>query len=739
MRLDFMKRFGQMEHLLNSLMTLPKSCGERGQRKNIDMRYFSHDLSASHAHSISPRRSVSQQEMKSATNPALRPIDAIHTQHDVAAQKLFRWPSINRLLSKCKIINQQPYNENYVMNMETHRGPLRLYGRGQGPDSRLDFCATQGAEPPVKMLGNGTKAIDTESRAASSDSSSWGYGFSPYVSVSEDYSSIDLLKLDLDTLRQSHTSFMSSIHIMHPILDETWLSYAFFEFAGRVAAVHPISTKSRNEDALTMFPPSLPEPSQDSKSNEEDVQAEPLTRSEVGPGVHDNVNGQRCTPRLERSPTTALILLTVALGKICDMKGAIPSIIAPSDESTTELRYDDGAEDEILPVQCSLKQQRMSSRNGSITNKSSDVGRRNLDIIPGLPWYAQATDILGNLTGSRDLLYVQCCVLAGLYAGQLANAIESLTWIQIASRACCFLAKETLTPHTSDNRKNSIRLVFHTALQLESDILAEIDFPPSGIRQIPDIAYPYAAASDSPGKKEIMTFYASQLSLRNLLDDTQPDIYPPGKNLSDVARNKDLRNILMKWLQDWRNQLPRGLQWNDGDPTTEINHARLRGKYYGALYIIHRPMLYLALQMEDEGKLTSDLLNLSFSSMSDASEKESEASFLAEIMAAAQTTIKAAIWSTVAFDAIISSRRLIVTNVFGTAHAQFGNMLVLSAVYSSACLRALIGDDPQAVMTHLYKRTLAFLKTLSDISPTLAHDYRILSNLKQVVFESARY
>lgn len=55
-------------------------------------------------------------------------------------------------------------------------------------------------------------------------------------------------------------------------------------------------------------------------------------------------------------------------------------------------------------------------------------------MIPGLAYYSQATDILGNLTGSTSLIHVQCCILAGLYAGQLANSIESLSWIQNAAR-----------------------------------------------------------------------------------------------------------------------------------------------------------------------------------------------------------------------------------------------------------------------------------------------------------------
>ncbi|KAI3226006.1 hypothetical protein DTO012A9_5762 [Penicillium roqueforti] len=52
--------------------------------------------------------------------------------------------------------------------------------------------------------------------------------------------------------------------------------------------------------------------------------------------------------------------------------------------------------------------------------------------------------------------------------------------------------------------------------------------------------------------------------------------------------------------------------------------------------------------------------------------------------------IKSAILNTMAFDRI--EDRLIITNIFGTAHGQFGNKIVLSATYMSN-LRELVDRD----------------------------------------------
>ncbi|KAB2569281.1 hypothetical protein DBV05_g12042 [Lasiodiplodia theobromae] len=52
-------------------------------------------------------------------------------------------------------------------------------------------------------------------------------------------------------------------------------------------------------------------------------------------------------------------------------------------------------------------------------------------------------------------------------------------------------------------------------------------------------------------------------------------------------------------------------------------------------------------------------------------------------MMASKRCVNSAVQSIIAFDGIDANERLIVTNVFGTTHAQFGNCLVLAAVRKS--------------------------------------------------------
>lgn len=129
-------------------------------------------------------------------------------------------------------------------------------------------------------------------------------------------------------------------------------------------------------------------------------------------------------------------------------------------------------------------------------------------------------------------------------------------------------------------------------------------------------------------------------------------------------------------LTNWRRVLPPEMRWADGDdPSEDINEARLRAKYYGALYIIHRPFLHYALHSPDFVN-ASDMVEGAADSLKRTEREQGAmpppaltAHDRAEIMRSAQLCVEAASYSTVAFDGICSKRRLIVTNIFGTAHA----------------------------------------------------------------------
>lgn len=130
-------------------------------------------------------------------------------------------------------------------------------------------------------------------------------------------------------------------------------------------------------------------------------------------------------------------------------------------------------------------------------------------------------------------------------------------------------------------------------------------------------------------------------------------------------------------LEAWRIVLPEELKWKDEDPPAQdINDARLRAKFYGAQYIIHRPFLRLTLDNEVADRDAMSPLNNTFTPLNERRTApmappgvDFDRDVPADILRSAQICVGAAMRSTTAFDNIIQHRRLVVTNIFGTAHA----------------------------------------------------------------------
>ena len=139
-----------------------------------------------------------------------------------------------------------------------------------------------------------------------------------------------------------------------------------------------------------------------------------------------------------------------------------------------------------------------------------------------------------------------------------------------------------------------------------------------------------------------------------------------------MAARDECEDMLNAWLL----LLPPQMRWSDADPpSTDINFARLRAKYYGARYIIHRPFLNYALH--SSGLRDSMSKNHSGSPSGrnqpvmapPAVERFGRNDQIKEILRSAEECIVAAMHSTEAFDGVRQTQRLIVTNIFGTAHA----------------------------------------------------------------------
>jgi hypothetical protein len=125
-------------------------------------------------------------------------------------------PSVSILMPKDR---PEDYTESYVMDLESKRGLLPLYGCGEGEDKN---DGGTGASSPANSSDSGSRGEDKQA-------SVWGSGQLPARSrgpdplASRDHpggvSANGGLVLDADLVDTYVNSYLANIHILHPFLE----------------------------------------------------------------------------------------------------------------------------------------------------------------------------------------------------------------------------------------------------------------------------------------------------------------------------------------------------------------------------------------------------------------------------------------------------------------------------------------------------------------------------------------
>ncbi|KIW16916.1 hypothetical protein PV08_04106 [Exophiala spinifera] len=670
-------------------------------------------------------------------------------KHTTAAQNLLNWPSIKKLIPP-------RITASYVIDEETGRGLLRLYGSGEGEDKNDGH---EGAPSPAGSTSSDGRRIDEET--SSSPHGVWGTGQihapTPSSIPNNPHAVRDHpggvsphggLMLDSDAVDRYFRSYMDHMHILHPFLEPRVIRHMIHTFKRKYSwdvrstphTAATIGTKRKREMTES------PTPMEEHTSNH--INSRPQGRP-LSTGV----------PLIEHSVANAIVLLVIALGKVCSYREPLPG---PATTTSMRTSTPHGALYSDLPMPMSAPTSpfnAQSNLNGtnvmSISSPANPQGK-NMDAIPGLAYFAKAADILGELPGGTDVSYIQANLLAGLYMGQLARIIPSYEYIMKACMAAQILIESrpykerTIKP----NRRNLINFAFWSCLQLESDIAAEMDLPLSGItrfessqhKDMPTSVTLEHGLDGTSNADDIVRFYLYQIQLRMTMNSVHSTLYRQSKDPS-TRPSITIMGVLDENLENWRTILS-NWQWSDDDhESPDINTARMRGKYYGGKYIVWRPAVHYALLISEgllkdhsdespagygNSELTSP--SASYTSVGDHQppRQPSEMPYISpDLLRAAKMCIQAAIRSTTCFDKV--PRRLIVTNIFGTVHAQFGNMLVLYATYTARHpgLNSLIDEY---TLKRLHDRTIRILRENEAISPVLAKDRQILEHVRTKVF-----
>lgn len=421
-------------------------------------------------------------------NPIFSVQASIPVNHTTGAAKLLLIAPISEMVKD--IIGSKIFkNENYPMIQEEKRGLINLFGRGEG----LDLAQCYDKDSLFNHGQNSTLSKGhLEVSCPAHDEWRQLDGLTPldFENMTEmprdGIRQSGMPPLDQETVLDLVNSYMENMNIMHPILIPRQVDALVKSFLKSTA-----NCQSKHKNSFDSSPKDLDNLRQKQmQSPEFGGQIEPKSKvSDYRP----------CYPF--RSIRTALVLLILALGKICQHNTKIPDVASTSEDDIYNAP-DNGpilsSSSQQSPVLSTMspdmsflqEAEEIFSRNQPNFIKPfghvpldrlsgyphrSSLKPRNLDVIPGLAYFALATDIIGNQIGGHTLQHVHVNILAGLYHGQLARVLESHAYIY---QACCSL-QILLQPelerfrqlkqdmHAVPVKDNPLVFAFWTCLQLE--------------------------------------------------------------------------------------------------------------------------------------------------------------------------------------------------------------------------------------------------------------------------------
>ncbi|KAG6022969.1 hypothetical protein E4U41_002118 [Claviceps citrina] len=707
--------------------------------------------------------------------PVLPGEPAIPINHTTLAGLLLNWPVIRDLVKPHLETEGIRHVTEYPISKEQNRGVLILYGRGE--DSHISRPRRE-RNPDHGQLNMGDDSSDTAT--SSPLATDWGHlgGLSPADQAVEYKGGV--LTSDGNPDFSEHKvwnyvqSFEENMLNMHPIVQPDVVRGWIHEF---LQSLPPIMVRPRppNKTLATSFAVSS---ATSNMGNE--MPGAKRKRSPDSDGYEASPKASSATCRLpERTIHNALVLIILALGKICLFRERIPDAVhqtdarlrgssrtrnglahSPSQGSPPGLSSGSQSSGLASPQE---RERGFQGRRSSVQGHGSGGGggtvrhglglKKNYEAIPGLEYFALASDILGNHIGSyKNLKNVHALIFAGLYYGQLARPMESFAFIHQAGhklqaiiRPCLDKLrryKESLTM-IQDVKYNQLALAFWTCLQLESDLIAELQLPPSGLLSYEGNMPPPNMSLLEGFDQKVLDSYPAQLYLRKHLNSIHRMFYAPDKNPTDVDPSElDPKFNSVGSVVD----AVSGMTWvaksfafkEDDPPAQDLLSARLRAKYWGAQVITYRPFIRQILHWSDkldrhptspnDFALSEFRRGVAAPVISPSARSPTEISD--EVKEYAKRGIKALLESTRAFHNL-GPERPIITNVFGTAHAQWGNLLVLSACSKNSVLREWV---PMDLLEVLFARTISFLRQSSTLTGSLRSDMHILEGVSRSLF-----
>lgn len=357
---------------------------------------------------------------------------------------------------------------NFPFRLESNRGLLRLFGRGEGIETPPGY-----EKHPT--MDNETSPNDVQSDVSSpATGEEWGQlgGLTPPAnSIEISGGSINpdgMPDFRRETVIHLVRIYKREINNMHPLFTPSQLDKIVENFLKQIpdSRARP---KAINDLQLESHPRRVSAGFAGTSQHNPESPGAKRKRSPGGEYLDPQVHQDFKPGHPFRNITAALVMLCMALGAICQHKEKIPPVHTDheyeamqrsSSLSSPVVRnghppsplqgspsmpapFGTGSPPDHARGQPRSRRQSLDTPFEQIRNPTKP---RNIDVIPGLPYFALASDVIGNQLGGNSLQHVHMNLLAGLYHGQLARVMESHAYIASACRSLQVILRPYVAP-----------------------------------------------------------------------------------------------------------------------------------------------------------------------------------------------------------------------------------------------------------------------------------------------------
>ncbi|KAK9466044.1 hypothetical protein V1512DRAFT_271719 [Lipomyces arxii] len=226
--------------------------------------------------------------------------------------------------------------------------------------------------------------------------------------------------------------------------------------------------------------------------------------------------------------------------------------------------------------------------------------------IPGINFFATAWPLVSNLVIGNTIGDVQALMLTAAYLFYLVRPVEAWSIVSVVCTKLRSILSTTAYEQLPHDDKEQFERVFWNALLFESDILAELDLPHSGIETSEDnVGLPsgYIAVVDpvmpAPGADNLWYFLA-EIALRRLLNRVHHMLYSKTTSKMAISSFHPIVQELDFQLTQWYENLPPTLRFSFVRQRLSDRFSTvLRLRYFVCQSIIWRVYVHVALSDED--------------------------------------------------------------------------------------------------------------------------------------------